>query len=198
MNRIPKEKRNQLIFVGIATLLVMAGLYFFLIRNQQMKLANIDSDKAAAERKLAEIRDTRRSSAQIEAELERVTCQLQAKHKEMASGDLYTWMLDFIGRFKTPYAMDIRQFNSKGESAMVMLPGFPYRQITVTIMGSGFYHDIGKFVADFENRYPTARIMNLELAPESSVNAEDREKLSFKMDVVCLVDPLSTPLVSKP
>ncbi|HHY84492.1 MAG TPA: type 4a pilus biogenesis protein PilO [Verrucomicrobia bacterium] len=193
-----KEKRNQLVLVVMATLLVMSGLYFFLIRNQQQTLADISKKKQTAEEKLAEIRETRKSSAQILKDLEHVTQTLTLKEQEMASGDLYAWMLDFIGKFKAGHAIDIRQFNSKGESAVAMFPKFPYREIAVTIMGSGFYHDIGRFIADFENRFPTARIMNLELAPESSANLADREKLTFKMDVVCLVENSSVSVANKP
>ena len=47
------------------------------------------------------------------------------------------------------------------------------------------------FVADFENRFRFARIINLDVEPNSAggTNEREREKLNFKMDVVFLVKP---------
>ena len=71
-----------------------------------------------------------------------------------------------------------------------MLPQFPYKQIRVNINGTAYYHDLGKFIADFENTFPHIRIVNLTIEP---VNTADpgNEKLSFRMDIVALVKPNS-------
>jgi Tfp pilus assembly protein PilO len=187
MNRITPEKRNQLIMVGLITLLVMAGLYFGLIRFQQGKLSELITKRDAAKDKLTQIDDTKRSGGKIEAELAEVSDVLAVKESDMASDDLYAWMVNFIRKFKLPYKVEIRQFNSKGTSDMSLLPKFPYKQFTVTLMGSAHYHELGKFIADFENTYPSSRIMNLELSPEVSQGPEEKEKLTFRMDVVSLV-----------
>ena len=71
-----------------------------------------------------------------------------------------------------------------------MLPGFPYRQIKFLIVGTGFYHDIGKFIADLENQFPHIRVLNLSI---DSVAVQDStpEKLSFRMEVAALLKPHS-------
>jgi hypothetical protein len=59
----------------------------------------------------------------------------------------------------------------------------------LTIGGTSYYHDLGKFIADFENQFPLFRVLNLEMEPAPSVAGAEKEKLSFKMDVVALVKP---------
>ena len=44
-------------------------------------------------------------------------------------------------------------------------------------------------VADFENQFPYLRVLNLSLEPSSAAAGNDREKLSFKMEVAALVKP---------
>jgi len=111
----------------------------------------------------------------------------------MASGDLYSAMIAFISNFKKPYNVDIPQFNSGGAAAeMNLLPKFPYKQVTISVAGAAYYDDLGKFIADFENRFPSSRVLNLDLSPASSQNAEEKEKLSFRMDIVSLVKVANT------
>ena len=63
-------------------------------------------------------------------------------------------------------------------------------QIKVNINGTAYYHDLGKFIADFENNFPHIRIVNLTIEP-ASAGEPGNEKLSFRMDIVALVKPNS-------
>lgn len=56
------------------------------------------------------------------------------------------------------------------------------------VSGTAYFHDLGKFVAAFENAFPHARIVNLLVNPASS--SED-ETLSFQMDIIELIKPNS-------
>jgi Tfp pilus assembly protein PilO len=196
MNKLSKEKRNQLILVCVLTLIVMAGLYFGLIANQQRNLQKLATSQQNARNQLNQINNTIKSSTKIEADLDAVGQMLAGHEANMASEDGYLWMVQFLRKFIENYPVEIRQYNSKGSAAMDMFPKFPYKQFTVTITGSAYYYDLGKFIADFENRYPSVRVMNLELAPDSAVGPLEKGKLAFKMDIVALVKPTATPSAS--
>jgi hypothetical protein len=73
-----------------------------------------------------------------------------------------------------------------GESDL--LPSFPYKQIQFAINGTVYYHDLGKFIADFENSFPHSRMVRLVVEPAASTDSNS-EKLSFKMDIITLVKP---------
>jgi Tfp pilus assembly protein PilO len=199
MNRLSKEKRNQLILAVLVTLLVTVGLWFTLIRFQQNGLERLNTDKATLENKLSQIRDTIKNSKRIEAELGEVSARLDTQEEDMASGDVYSWMVNFIRKFKQPYRVDIPQFTSgKGAESVNLLPKFPYKQVAVTIVGTAYYHDLGKFIADFENDYPASRVLNLDIAPASFQTPDEREKLSFRMDIVSLVKPATSRPANTP
>jgi hypothetical protein len=79
--------------------------------------------------------------------------------------------------------VELPEIGQPNEGSMELLPNFPYQQLRFNIGGTGYYHDIGKFIADFENRYPHMRVVNLDMAPVGS----DSEKLAFRADIVALV-----------
>jgi hypothetical protein len=54
----------------------------------------------------------------------------------------------------------------------------------------GYYHEFGKFFADFENAFPYFIIQNVEIAP--SGQAEGQEKLSYTFDIVAPQVPQET------
>jgi len=188
MNRLSKQKRNQLVAVVLCMALVVAGLWFYLISYQLESLQNLAVSKVALERKLSQVLDTKKNSLKIETELAAARTQLAAMETEMASGDVYSSMVNSIRKFKASHKVEIPEFKSGAAIVDVsMLPRFPYRQFTVSISGGASYNDLGKFIADFENEFSTCRIMNLDVAPGSTSGPEDKEKLAFKMDIVALV-----------
>src|SRR5207247_2212000 len=100
-----------------------------------------------------------------------------------------SWMLNLIRQFKLRYPVDIPQFSQQAEvREMTLLPKFPYQQASLTVGGSARYHDLGRFIADFENQYPYFRVLNLRMDPLPAQSGE-KEKLSFTMEIVALVKP---------
>jgi hypothetical protein len=187
MNRLSKEKRNQVVLVGIVTLGVLAGLYMGLIRFQQSNLAELRSQQKTTNDKLSQIGDAIRNNTRIESDLAAATNALGEKEADMIEDDAYLWMHDVLSKFKQPYEhLVIQQYTPRGATDMNLMPKFPYRQFTLGIMGTGYYHDIGKFIADFENRFPTSRVVNLQLSPDPS--SQD-ERLVYHMDIITLMGP---------
>jgi Tfp pilus assembly protein PilO len=190
MSRLSKDKRNQVILVALMTLLVVVGLWYSLIRYQQENLKKIDDQRNVALTKLSQIQDTIKHSKELEEDLLSVSKTLATEEEDMVSGDLYSAMVNSIRKFKLRHKIEIPQFDSAGTAVDVnLLPKFPYKQVTMTISGTAHYHDLGKFIADFENQFPSSRILNLELVPASASGPEEKDKLAFRMDIVCLVHP---------
>ena len=185
--KLTKEKRDRLILVSLVIGIVMAGLWFGLIKFQQSKLAALEKRRAAAELKLKSMETAIKNSDQLQAEVNNVEQSLGALEENMASSDPYGWMIDTIKKFKLSYRVDIPQFSTVVLADMSMFPKFPYKQVTMSVNGTAYYHELGRFIADFENRFPQIRIQNLDIEPSSNLTSNDREKLSFKMDIVALV-----------
>lgn len=191
MKNLPKEKRDKLILLCIGTLVVMAGLYYGLITIQKKTLADTLKKQGEQGTKLSNAQRLTSLSGQIEKNLEAVTARLKDIESTMPSGDIYSWSILTVNTFKEKYQVEIPQFSKEVQSEVGMFAKFPYRAATFSLRGTAFYHDFGRFLADFENTFPYMRIQNIELEPNAannSVNPADAEKLAFKMDVVTLVN----------
>jgi hypothetical protein len=188
MNSLSKEKRDQLVLVVLLTCGVLLALWFGLIRFQQQSLGVLAQSKISAEQKLEQVRQAIETADLIEVRLKEAQQRLAKVESSMASGDLYSWTIDTLRRFKLGYKVEIPQFSQiDGPKDMTMLAGFPYKQASMTISGTAFYSDFGKFVADFENEFPYMRILNLSLEPVPALVGADKEKLNFRLELSALV-----------
>jgi len=195
MNKLPKEKRDRIIAVTIATVIAIGGIWYGLIRSQQAKLEESTRTTIKAREKVTNAKRRVEKEKLIQVELDAARLGLKAIEEEMAAGDLYSWIIVTVNKFRAAYRVDIPQFSREQVSEVNVIPGFPYKGATFTLRGTAYYHDLGKFVADFENAFPHVRLLNLEMEPvglpnpTAQSNLDEQEKLSFKMDIVTLIKP---------
>ena len=135
--------------------------------------------------KLQAVESTIKNTDSMTTQLSDMTRKLSRAEDDMASGDLYSWTYNTIRLFKQQYKVEIPDISQPSVSDVDMFPAFPYKQMRFTIDGTAYYHDLGKFIADFENAFPHARVVNLVVEPMSGAG----EKLSFRMDMIVLVKP---------
>src|SRR5258708_476616 len=190
MNKLSKEKRNQLILTLMIIVAGVVGLYFGLINFQREYLTSLERKKSETSDKLNMVVKAIKNLDQKEAELKVASTKLKELESQMAYGDVYSWLLNLIRQFKLSYRVDIPSFSQQAEIKEVnLLPKFPYQQAALTIGGTAYYHDLGRFIADFENQYPYFRVLNLRLEPVSAQSSGEQEKLSFSLEIIALVKP---------
>lgn len=187
MNKLSKEKRNQLIMIGAGLVGVIAALWFLVIGAQRAKIHEIDGKISGTTAQIAKMEQVKKAASTIEAQLKDCQVRLAQVESTMPSGDWYLWVNTTLRKFNVPtYHVDIPGIGAPVAGAMTLLPAFPYNQLTVAVNGTAYYDDLGKFLADFENQFPCMRIENLDLAPGYGPNSEDREKLTFHMEIISL------------
>lgn len=192
MNKLPKDKRDKIIGISAGTLVVIAVLWFILLGSQRQKIAEIAATTATAREKVEKARLSVAATAKVEEELAQESKKLQAREDTMASGDMYSWIIQTVNLFKVPYQVDIPQYSREVPCEAGLFAKFPYRASAFSLRGTAYFHEFGKFLADFENTFPNIRVQNLELEPVAGLVVDDREKLTFKMDLIALVKP-TTP-----
>jgi len=190
MKRLPPAKRNQLIGVLVGTVGLICVVYFVLISAQKrnnfaLAIKIRDANAQLEQYKAAGLQKTNTAS-----ELAALNQQLDVAETDVASGDLYAWTVDKLRAFKAPYKdkLEIPIVGQPYQSECDLIGDFPYKQIRFTLTGTAFYHDLGRFITDFENKFIHCRVVNLGLSPATD-SPNGGEKLSFRVDVVALVKP---------
>jgi hypothetical protein len=190
MNKLSKDKRNQLILIALGTVGVIAALYFLVISGQQAEIKRIDGSIDSTAKDIEKMQQVKKSADKIEAQLAESQSRLAGTENTMPSGDWYLWVNSTLRKFNdTHYHVDIPVVGAPMASGVNLIPNFPYNQLSVKLNGSAYYDDLGKFAADFENRFPCMRIENLTLDPGNGVTPEEREKLNFHMEISSLTKP---------
>jgi hypothetical protein len=199
MKKFSKEKRDRMVLVVLGTVTTLVALWYGLISFQKAAMNNIAKASGEQETKVGNAQRLVSSGNQIQTNLEVVNKRLKAIENDMASGDKYSWIIqtinDFLVRnnYRDTHKVEIPQFSREVAADVGMFVNFPYQAVVFTIRGTAYFHDFGKFVADFENNFPFLRVQNIDLDPSAAsavTNVGDPEKLSFKMEIVALVNPV--------
>ena len=177
-----KEKQQQMLLVAMVTVIVLCGIWFGLISAQKKNLEAANKKTAEAKAKIENAQRTLKREQAIEQELEANHKELTTREESMASGDLYQWFLTRM--ISATSSRPTSNFYSDPPvlEDVKLLPKFPYRSANYKVRISGFYHEVGKFLADIENEWPYARIQNMDI----SAGPAGEEKLNFTFELSTL------------
>jgi hypothetical protein len=194
MKGLTKEKRDQLILTGLFTIAILAGLWYGVISLQKQKINSIVQKLSEQRTKVDNAEKLVRTAPEVQGRLDATLEKLKTIEQGMASGDMYSWIFLTVNKFRANHkAVEIPQFSREVLTEVGVIPRFPYKAVMFNLRGTAYYHDLGKFLADFENSFPYFRVQNLELDPPSSsaanAGSEAGEKLAFRMEVIALVNP---------
>ena len=187
MTRLPKDKRDKLILTCMFIVIGLVAIGFFLIRPEYQSISDMKNATEQKRQKLENMQEAIARAANTAAQLQDTTMALQDAEKDMAVGDPNGWMYDTVRSFKSP-KIDISISSHVISGDVDIIPKFPYQQLRVTVSGTAYYHDLGEFIANFENNYPHGRICNLLIHPAGE-GGDNAEKLSFSMDIITLIKP---------
>ncbi|HXF11307.1 MAG TPA: type II secretion system protein GspM [Desulfuromonadaceae bacterium] len=185
MNKLSKEKRDQILMIVLGTATVLALIWFFLISPQRAASQAILKTMGAKQHQLQEMEDTIKKADAAASTLGGIAASLNDAESDMVSTDPNVWIYDLIRHFKEHYKVDISVGGQTSTGDSNLIPNFPYRELRVTVNGTAFYHDLGEFISSFENTYPHIRVTGLSLEPTGG----DTEKLNFHMDIIALIKP---------
>ena len=183
MKKLSPAKKNQLILTIVGTLAMISMVYFFLISPQQQENGTLAEKTKAKQAEVDKIKLTIKQAGTAAQTANELSAKLTEAESDVASGDVFAWIYDTLRQFKAGYRVDIPNISQPSQSEVELIPNFPYRQIKVSLQGTGYFHDIGRFIADLENKFPHLRVVNLNMEP---VGDQSSEKLAFRMEILAL------------
>ena len=193
---LSNEKKQHLIAVAMGTLMALMLVYFLMISPAHDELKKLEGKIAEAEKKFTDADRLRKRADAVHEELDKLNTLLGGIENGMVPpGNLVQWIRSTEVKFRSqaPYKVEIPNFPLKGQGDMPMIPDFPYKAATYGFTGTAYYHDLGRYLADWENQFPYMRVMNLDVRPDDSggttTAGDERERLSFTFEVAVLIQP---------
>lgn len=213
MSSISQEKRNQILLVVGGTLGICLLVWFYVIGSQNERLLNLQNETRRLDDQIyrAELRIRRARAVSSElAGLSRNVADAEARMIPVEQLNGRKWLFDKLVNFiKDKY--DVRLTNLSNDpltgDQFLLLPKFAYSAAAYDVEMRAFFHEFGRFLADFENSFPFMRIQNLAMwpvatasaaagptsdSPEELVNSDDLEQLTIRMRIVVLFKKPST------
>ena len=195
LKSLSTEKKQHLVAVAMGTLLGLVAVYFLLVSSAKDDLAKLRVQTAEAEKKFTDADRLVKRAQAVQDELDKLEERLGRIEAGMVDSDPVQWIRSTEIKFRAqaPYKVAIPNFPFRGQAEMGMIPEFPYKSAIYSFSGNAYYHDLGRYLADWENQFPYIRVLNLEVTPEDAgpltTSTEDRERLGFSFEVAVLVKP---------
>lgn len=191
MTNLTPEKRNQLVLLGLVTLVAILVVYSLLLRPGWERWQAKQSQVSELRDELETARERIENADAYRAELISSREELGRIEENMAQGDMYLWIIRILREFQIPGRFEFTTFDPPRVGELNLLPKVPNLAVTFSVVGTGYYHDFGEFLAEFENRFPYVRLQRIHLEPAAvrTANPEDQEKLGFRIEFVALVKP---------
>jgi len=191
--KLSKEQRDHLLVTFLMTVMVVVAMWMLLLGPIRTSLGRLKGEVQGSADTLAEAKGLVARASQIDLEVQAVGKFLAKLEENMVDGDPNLWIRLKVDEFqrRKEYNVTIPTIGSYYESDIGLLPDFPYQGVVFSVQGSAFYHDLGRFIADFENAFPLIRVQNLSLQPDVTAGdfGPDRERLTFSFELVVPLKP---------
>jgi Tfp pilus assembly protein PilO len=202
MNKLSKEKKDKLLLTGLAALGTIAVLYFLVITDQKAEIDSLKNKISALSSKRDMSSRLGKKGGDIQANFEAQKKILEQKQAEMPRPEEdHIWFIRIMEDMRSKYGLELDDIVPPQPVEAGVLPKFPFRAISLSVSMVGSYTDFGRFLADFENRYPYMRVQNLTIAEErlavvtrpgeslaaATAAARETGKLRFNYRVIALI-----------
>jgi hypothetical protein len=193
MAKLTKEKRDQLILTGLMSVMIIVAVWMLLVGPTRSALVALSGEVQSTADQLKEAQGLVARAGRIELEMKATGRFLTEMEKDMVEGDPNLWIRSTLNDFyrSAPRTMQLPAIGIPKDAEIGLLPDMPYKALVFQLSGSAYYHEVGKFIADFENRYPYVQVRNLDFRPDGSVGrfGPSTELLSYTFDIVVPVKP---------
>ena len=128
--KLSKEKKNQLVLVGLVTLVLLVGLGYGLIRFQLGYVQGLERQGEEAEKNFKRMISTIEAADAIEASMNAATKELAAQEDAMVTGDKYGWLVSTIKSVLRQHPkLEVPDFTTILEEECSLLAKFDYSQV---------------------------------------------------------------------
>ena len=161
LRKMPKAKLQKFALVGIITLCAVVGVVqFYVLRNW--------SEFIDAKRRIVKVNDqiqeTEREAQRAihdEAYRGQVKSFVETQETAMIAGDPFEWVVREMSLFTEKQLVHVDGLHPGGIDSA---DRYKSRAYTLRIEFSGTYDQIGVFIQDLENKFPTSEIRSLSVS----------------------------------
>lgn len=191
---MPKEKLQKVIFVGILTVITVVGAGNFYVAKQFLTWSASRRRIVDLKQRIQEAEQNKQQAIRSQQMRGQVAAFVQAQQETMISGDPFTWVVRCISLLAEQHPVRVLAMRpgNRGKHELKS----HYEVFTAQVELEATYDQLGMFLQDFENKFPTAEIRSLDMGAIDGNRPQRRASLELAFLVRADVSP--DKAVSKP
>jgi hypothetical protein len=177
LRHLPKDKLQKIVLTWIVTLSAVVGVVqgyvlkdWSALNDTRRRVAQLNEQIQQAERKA-------REAAQDVVQRDRVKSFVQAQQAAMIAGDPFAWVVREISLLAEQHPVHVLGMRSGGKGQNVTKSS--YDVFTAQIEVEAGYDELGVFLQDFENKFPTAEVRSLSIVSIDDTHPERRATIEL-------------------
>lgn len=175
--KLPKEKLQKVVLICVLTLIAVVGVVEFYVLGNWSALRDAEANITKLNDQIRQSERKARDAKQDVAYRAEVKSFAETQRSAMVSGDPFAWVVREISLLAEQHPVRVTALHPGGRAESSGKS--PSQTYTTRIDFSGTYDQIGEFIRDLENRFPTAEIQSLSV----SGNADDKGLHAVALDV---------------
>jgi Tfp pilus assembly protein PilO len=156
-----KQKRQQVVLALLVAMIGVAGVWVFFVSRQVSAVQKSRARIADLERQLTEATKTAEQAAKNLPLKEKLRNFVEAQETAMVTGDSFAWVVREITLLAEQHP--VREVSLRSGNRVPHTRKSRHECYVTKLEFSGGYDQIGAFICDLENKFPTAEVRSLEL-----------------------------------
>jgi hypothetical protein len=162
---LPKEKLQQVVLVGVITLIGVVATGYFYVGKQIAGISNNRQQIADLKDRLRLAEEANRDAVRNEPARRELLSFVHEQRERMVAGDPFSWLVREISLLAEGHPVRIRSLRPGGSSPHGRNTRFNVYAATIELEGQ--YDHVGAFVRDLENKFPTSEVRSLDVSGEA-------------------------------
>lgn len=184
LEQMPKERLQKVVLIAIMSLIAVVLIVQFYVMANWSAYQKARTGNQQLMQKIDEAEQQSRQLAQNKELRERVTAYLATHRAGMIRDDPFAWVVREITLFAKHQPVTVTAVRPGGRGTLAGKTKFVTYAARLEV--SGGYDELGQFIRDLENHFPTAEVRQLSVG----AGADGRPPHQATLDVVFLIDPL--------
>lgn len=179
LKSLPKDKLQKLILVVIVSLVAIGAVFNFFVLKQISTISVKGEEIQTLNKQLADARQAVKDEVTNTILRNQIREFLTVQEQRMVDGDAFSWIVREMALFAEKQTAHIVAVIPGGKTPYQPKP--QYSVFSTRLEVTGTYDQLGRFVSDLENTYPTCVIRNLGMAMADASRGECRINLEMTL-----------------
>ena len=178
-SKLPKDKLQKVVLICVLTLIAVVGVVQFYVLQNWNELTEARAGIEKLNDQIRQAERKARTAQQDVANRAETKAFVEAQWAGMVSGDPFAWVVREISLFAEQQPVRIGGLHPGGKAESDGRTKSPIYRTRLEF--SGTYDQMGTFVRDLENRFPTSEIESLSVAGSADDKGEHTGTLTIAL-----------------